>query len=565
MAGPWEEYASTGPAAAAPWEEYAGGGSVRQQIDNDAISKGARSFAADGWGGKYLTALGGAVRGAGSIGATLLRPFEGKQANEQRRADMDATNRSFGADTDSLLYKVPKIATEVAGTMGVGGVLGRGVQALGSTRFATGLEPIVEGVTRGLQTGGFRVGELAGTGLGTAARAATGAAVGGAGAAMVDPSTAASGAIIGGALPGAVQVAGAAGRALRGTPGNINPTRLATAERAMDAGYVIPPSQVNPSYANRFLESQSGKFETAQLASTGNQEVSERLVRQSLGMTPDAPLSLEAMRHYRAAQHATGYNPIRQLGPIPAGQDFDQALNTVVRQYTGHGTIPAIQRDDILDLVQAHRSQGFHASDAVDAVRVLRENASDAFAAGNGALGRANRAIADAYENAIDGALQRTGQRDLLQNYRAARRNIAMSGTVEKAIREGSGTIDARIIGRELQKGKPLTGELRTVGEFGNVFDKAAQPPHLLGSPAVNALKPANAALQAGLGAFLGGPMGAAIGAALPYAVPPAARSIMFSPRFQRGLLNVGNAAVDEPLGLLTQGAYRAAPLLPAQ
>lgn len=140
-----------------------------------------------------------------------------------------------------------------------------------------------------------------------------------------------------------------------------------------------------------------------------------------------------------------------------------------------------------------------------------------------------------------------------------------MSGTVEKAIREGSGTIDARIIGRELQKGKPLTDELRTVGEFGNVFNKAAQPPHLIGSPAVNALKPANAALQAGIGGLLGGPIGAAIGAAIPYAAPPLTRSLMFSNRFQRGLLNAPNAALNEPMGLLSQGAYRALPLLPGQ
>lgn len=80
----------------------------------------------------------GLLRGAGSIGATLLAPMDiasdalsGKglslESNRQRRADMDAALQTMGAQPDSWLYKGGKIGGEILGTAGAGGVLGQAV------------------------------------------------------------------------------------------------------------------------------------------------------------------------------------------------------------------------------------------------------------------------------------------------------------------------------------------------------------------------------------------------------------------------------------------------------
>jgi hypothetical protein len=520
----------------------------------------------------------GAVRGAGSIGATLMMPVDaaaravGVQndyiGRNDRRAMMDQALGSMGADTDSLAYKGGKLGAEIAGTAGIGGAIAKPFQALAASRYGAGIEPILEGVARGLQTGGFRVGELAGTGAGTVARLGTGATVGGATAGLVNPSDAGTGAMIGGVLPGATQMAGSAGRYLRGSSPNATPEMLDTARKAMDAGYLIPPSQVNPSFRNRTVESLSGKFETAQMASTQNQEVTNSLVRKSLGMAPDAPLTKEAMAAYRGVQHQAGYEPVRNFGTIPAGQKFNDSLDDIVKNFTGKGTIPALGKEkaQITDLVNAHKSAAFDSGDAVDAIRVLRESADEAFGKGDKALGKTYKSLASAYEGAIDDALGAAGQKDLLGAYRAARQNIAKSFTVEKGLREGAGTVDARALARELQKGKPLSGDLKTVAQFGNTFNKAAQPPHLIGSPGVNALKPMGSMLTGGLGAAAMGPAGVALGATN-YALPPLARAYMFSKGAQRGLLGNGTALLDEaaPMGLLSQGAYRGLPLLAGQ
>jgi histone H3/H4 len=543
----------------------------------DSIKQGAGNLAA------------GAVRGAGSIGATILAPVDmardalaGKglslESNRQRRADMDSALQSMGAEPDSLLYKTGKLGGEIAGTAGAGGVLANGVRAAGATRAMSGLEPIVNGVARGLETGGFRVGELAGTGLGAATRIGTGVAAGGATAGLVNPEDVGTGMLIGGALPGGAQLSGKAGDLTRAAFGRgapaVTPEMLDTARRSMQAGYIIPPSMVKPSFANRLLESQSGKFETAQLAATKNQGVTDSLVRKALGLAEDAPLSQEAMQGIRK-QAGQVYQQIKGAGQIKADPAYMQALDAIADKYkTAAKDFPSLGPtnmhgkpiDQIGDLVKGLKVGQFDSSSAIDAIGVLREAADKAFMSGDKVLGKASKDAARAMEDVIERHLQTTGDEALLGAFKDARRTIAKTYTVEKALREGAGTVDARVLGREVQKGKPITGELLTAGQFGNVFNKAAQPPHLIGSPGVNTLKNTLALLTGGAGAAAMGPAGVALGG-LNYVVPPVARSVMFSPRFQRGLLDQAPGMLDEtaPLGLLTRGAYRSAPVLTAQ
>src|SRR5688572_28148042 len=106
----------------------------------------------------------GIVRGTGSIGSTLLLPVDmakdamaGKglslESNRQRRADMDAALESMGAEPDSVLYQGGKLAGEIAGTAGTGGVLAQGVRTVA---------PAATGVINALATSGMRAGSTPG-------------------------------------------------------------------------------------------------------------------------------------------------------------------------------------------------------------------------------------------------------------------------------------------------------------------------------------------------------------------------------------------------------------------
>lgn len=159
-----------------------------------------------------VNAAAGLVRGAGSIGSTIVAPYDiakdalaGKglslESNRQRRADIDAGLQSMGAEPDSMLYKGGKLAGEIAGTAGVGGVLANGARAVGAA----------PAVVNALATGGMRAGTTPGA-MNMLTRAAGGAATGGVSAGLVDPSQAGAGAVIGGILPPVVAAAGGAGR-----------------------------------------------------------------------------------------------------------------------------------------------------------------------------------------------------------------------------------------------------------------------------------------------------------------------------------------------------------------
>lgn len=187
----------------------------------------------------------GALRGAGSIGATLLSPIDaiarqlGIQndfvgRSDRRQAMTDAT-RTMGANPDSLAYGAGKLASEIAGTAGVGNALALPFRAAGPTSQA---------IAHGLSSGGFRVGGMTGT-AGNLMRAGTGAATGAATAGLVDPEYAATGAVVGGALPAAMQVAGKVGTAARNAifP-QASPEVAALAKRAELLGIQVPADRL---------------------------------------------------------------------------------------------------------------------------------------------------------------------------------------------------------------------------------------------------------------------------------------------------------------------------------
>jgi hypothetical protein len=167
---------------------------------------------ARGFAGMAGDVLAGAVRGAGSIGATILAPADyvaGKIAekygeipfltgrDENRRARMTEGLQTMGADPESTAFALSKTGAEIAGTLPIGGLFGRSV---------TAVAPRLTPLATALETGGFRTGlPQATTALqrvgDVALRAGGGTIAGGAGAAAVNPEDLETGAAVGAALP----------------------------------------------------------------------------------------------------------------------------------------------------------------------------------------------------------------------------------------------------------------------------------------------------------------------------------------------------------------------------
>lgn len=530
MAGPWEKYGAAEPQSG-PWAKY-GEPAKAEPSMLDSIKQGAGNLTA------------GLVRGAGSIGATLLAPVDiaadaiaGKgltlESNRQRRADMDAALASAGAETGSVLYGAGKLVGEIAGTAGAGGAIANAARVLpGAARAA----PLLESIA----SGGMRAGGLTGV-AGQATRAAGGAVAGGAAAGLVNPEDAGLGAVIGAAAPGVIQAAGAAGRAIGGTLSGPAPTPelLQAAQAARAQGYVMPPTQVRPTLTNRLMEGFSGKITTAQNASAKNQVVTNRLAAQAVGLPGDAPITPDAL------------NAVRE----EAGKAY-QALAALP-------DAPPVQGSSVMNRPAV---EGFSPQQALQELRQARNDATAWFAAygrsaspDDQAKAKAAAALASSIEKKFEDYAKALGRDDLVPAMQEARRLIAKTYTVEKALNPTTGTVDARKLGAMVTKGKPLTDGLREAGEFANRFPKAAQPIEGMGS------LPQTSPLDWFSGAVLGSTVNPLAAAAV--VARPAARAAILSGPMQNRMVQPGanrllQLANQIPLEEL---ATRSAPVIGAQ
>ena len=558
MAGPWEKYSApaAAPAEDGPWAKYSQPEAAPQPTEQTLAVRKAEEERGKGTLRQNLAA--GLVRGAGSIGATLMWPIDKAEdmirgdreqtlstlitgdkpisRNEERRAAMTDALRLAGANPDSTAFTVGKIGGEIAGTAGVGGALANGLARV------PGAAAAMPGVINAIRTGGMTTGTAVAPGamnaltnLGT--RAVGGAVTGGLSAGLVDPEQAGMGAAVGGALPvvmrGAGALGNAAGRVIRGP--QQAPELTAAIEQARQAGYVIPPTQAKPTLSNRLLEGFSGKITTAQNASARNQTVTNRLAAQTLGLPVDVPITPQALNNVRQ-QAGQAYGAVEQAGVITPGPAYERALDRIIAPYrTAAQGFPNAQPSPVIDAIESLRSQSFDSSAAVAQLRNVRDMADTAYAQGNRSVGRSLREGAAALEDAIEAHLAQTGNQPILQQFRDARRLIAQSYSVEKALNPTTGTVDARKLAAEVKKAPGrMTGQMRDAAEFAARFPKAAQPVEGMGSlPQTSPLDWAAGGL---LSAATANPLAMA-----GVVARPAARSLALSPLIQNRLAQQAN------------------------
>lgn len=315
---------------------------------------------------------------------------------------------------------------------------------------------------------------------------------------------------------------------------------LQAGKQGQEAGYVIPPTQINPSLLNRAMEGTAGKLTTAQNASFKNQIVTNRLANKSLGLPEDTVITPEVLGNIRA-NAGKAYENLGISGTIKTSPKFNQALDEIPvykDAIKAEKDFPTGKKNEIVEVIDSLRSPVFDVSSAVSKINVLRGNADKAFASGDKALGKANKSASEVLENTIENYLANTKQTNLLNEFRDARQLIAKTYSVEKALNPSSGTIDASKLAQQLRAGKPLSGELKQISEFSSAFPTATKTTESMGSlPQISPLD-VGGALIAGGGTYLTGS-----GAETPVTLAallarPALRSMALSKPVQSRLTN---------------------------
>lgn len=299
---------------------------------------------------------GGLVRGAGSIGATLLAPIDiandainGKglslESNRERRAGIDSgLTELVGSNPENTMYKAGKLGGEIAGTAGIGSLLANGMRAV----------PVLSRLAPAVASGGFKLGDAATSSriVNGVMRTAGGATQGAAAAGLVNPEDAATGAVIGGVAPGAVKVAGELGKALSGGVANTLGATTGVGGEAVKAAF-----DAGKNKSADFLTHLRGKGEFEDVVASAKE-------------------GLARMRDARAAQYRSGMVDISNDKTVLDFKPIDDAMNRVlsIGNYKGmqinknaSGVVNEIY--DVVNQWKALPKAEYHTPEGLDALK----------------------------------------------------------------------------------------------------------------------------------------------------------------------------------------------------
>jgi len=337
-------------------------------------------------------------------------------------------------------------------------LIGDASRALASTGMTMGLA----GATAPISQAGQAIKSALTTNAPTQAAAAIG---GGTGAGVARESGGGTGAQIAGGLAGSLLGASifkptSIGKSIQELQ---NAGRDKVLKEAQKQGYVALPSDVGAGKVTRAMETLSGKFKAEELASAKNQQVTNNLTRKYLGLPKDTPLTLDTLDTLRE-NAGTVY---QQAAALPAGQ---VSTSTTKSMATGGKTTTPIFKNG---------------AELVDDIKLARDDARSAWKAFNFGSDKPTQArnaaiSADAkvksLENQLETLAKQNNQPELLNELKRARTEIAKIYTVEKATNPVTGSVDARVISKQLSKKAPITGELQLVGKFAQAFPKVTKP-----------------------------------------------------------------------------------------
>lgn len=395
-------------------------------------------------------ALPGPFKYAGRIGNALRIMMTG-DTPEAVQAEIDESRRLDAPLMATNSGKVGNIGTKIAAALAIPG----GATYTGATAAGAGLgllEPTTQGESR-LQN----------------------SVVGGAAGAL--------GKVAGDKVTAAVSAAFNRRVASEAAREAADASRNATLSAARSEGYVVPPSQANPTAINKAVESLAGKISTAQGASAKNQEVTNRLTRLGLGLKHDEPITVEALKGVRA-EAGKAYEKIAK-GKFAADETYIARIDGLAAaQKKLAAEFPELASKDVVKIAESMKKDQFDGRTLIELTKALRDKATVAYRSGETEVGRFFKGAAREVEDLMERNIAYTGHGGpkALENFREARKAIAKSYAAEAALNPATGHIDAHVFAAAVKKGKPLADEFKKVGEFAAAFPKASQTPTKTGS-----------------------------------------------------------------------------------
>lgn len=314
--------------------------------------------------------------------------------------------------------------------------------------------------------------------------------------------------------------------------------------KAHKLGYKIPPTLAVRTKKQQFMEGSAGPVPTKQVASVHNQKITNDIIKKELGYSKDIPLSREGLNAIRM-EAGKAYDDVKIIGTFKADNSYQKALTNVANQKSAMAKdFPDAVKKDIVKMVNIYNKKQMSSEGTVEAVKQLRADSSAGFNSTDPAISgmaRAKGKVAEALESLMERQASKTHP-DLVPALKAARQRIAKTYTVEKALKGEN--VDAVALGNQLNKGKPLSGAIKDVAEFGQYFKGAAQT----NVPQSSNFRPMD--LVAGVGGVAAGQITGNPAYILAIGARPALRTLLLSKPYQGMLASVKPGAIKRILSL---------------
>jgi hypothetical protein len=244
---------------------------------------------------------------------------------------------------------------------------------------------------------------------------------------------------------------------------DIGKTKDESLKRAVDAGYVVPPTMARGGTLSKMGESLSGGYKTIEAAQIKNQANTNRLINNYLNLPENTALGEDVLDALKT-QHGQAYADIAALPSVETRVPSGFSHNLLETTYETK-TIP--NGATLLEKLKAARA------DAKDYWQAYNRSAHPT----DKVTAKALDLKASKLENELEQLAIAHNQPQLVANLRQARQDLAKVYTVEKAMNGETGDVSAIALKRLYKNNVPLTGEAEQIAKFAKGFEDAAKVP----------------------------------------------------------------------------------------
>jgi len=273
-------------------------------------------------------------------------------------------------------------------------------------------------------------------------------------------------------------------------------------KEGLDVGYKFNPAKTNDSAVTSAIVGLSGGASVSRKMSKYNQEVTNNLIREEVGLPKKSPVTMEVLQD-KAEKIGQIYEDFKNLAPdaaplVEQWKEANKKKNLYFKEYAKSGSVDSYVK-----------AQEF-------------------------------KKIADQSFGQMDDLATRTFKPEMSDAIKKARVDLAKIHDVERVL-SVSGNVDANALGRaydrmsNINRIEPMTGNLGKIARVASAASDATRLSENVGAPGGNWLKTLGMFGPAVYGAMSGDIREMAVGAAIPAASAVSKYALMTSP-VQRAL-----------------------------